>query len=215
MDFVTCGEIWCYTFDRVEKPKSWQVFEKWQTIDWILFTCLGVGIVILAASLSRSILESRELKVEYLSTKNERNDNIFWVNITGGVERPGVYKVKDGDRVKDLLVLAGGLSEKADRVAVDSLINMAAKLSDGEKLVIPLKNNTSPVVGYSEANNASKLININNSSVVTLDTLWGIGEATAQKIVENRPYKNIDELVSRKIVSKKTFEKIKSQISVY
>jgi DNA uptake protein ComE-like DNA-binding protein len=56
------------------------------------------------------------------------------------------------------------------------------------------------------------LVNINSASVGELDMLPGIGKATADKIIGNRPYGSIDELVGKKIVGEKVFEEIKEKI---
>ena len=62
---------------------------------------------------------------------------------------------------------------------------------------------------------ASGLIDINAASESELDTLSGIGPVTAGKIIDNRPYGSLEELVSKKAVSSSVFEKIKDHISVY
>ena len=61
----------------------------------------------------------------------------------------------------------------------------------------------------------SSLININTASAGELDGLTGVGEATAQKIIDSRPYLAIEELVSKKVLGSKAFEKIKEKITAY
>jgi competence ComEA-like helix-hairpin-helix protein len=58
------------------------------------------------------------------------------------------------------------------------------------------------------------LVNINTATPAELDKLPQIGEKRAAKIIQNRPYKSIDELVSKKAISKGVFEKIKDKITV-
>jgi competence protein ComEA len=58
----------------------------------------------------------------------------------------------------------------------------------------------------------SELIDINSANKDQLETLSGIGDASAQKIIDGRPYKRKDQLVSKKIVPKSTYDKIKGQI---
>lgn len=136
-------------------------------------------------------------------------------DLEGAVIKPGVYELSFGSRISDLLILAGGLAEEADREWVEKNLNLAAKVTDGGKIYIPSISNVGaqnfapPTEG-----NLNKLININSASLSELDNLSGIGAVTAQKIIEGRPYQNLEELVSRKVISKSVFEKIKEKIGL-
>lgn len=138
------------------------------------------------------------------------------VDVSGAVVSPGVYTLDLGSRVKDALISASGLSSDANRDWVSKNLNLASKLNDGSKIYIPSKGE----VSLRETNSAgvvstSGLININSASPSELDGLPGIGPATAQKIIDNRPYASIEDLTSKKVVSSKIFEKIKDRINVY
>jgi competence protein ComEA len=136
------------------------------------------------------------------------------VDVAGAVEKPGVYKLSSGSRIGDALVVAGGLAASADREWVAGTLNLAQKLTDGEKVYIPSNSQiTNPNRGSNPASN--KKININTASVSELDGLEGIGEARAQAIVANRPYSKIEELVSKAKIPQSVYEKISSSISVY
>lgn len=140
------------------------------------------------------------------------------VDIEGAVVKPGVYKLKEDSRVQDALIAAGGMSEEADRERVAKILNLASKIADGTKVYIPF-------VGESESLNSSEnlseeitddnteLVNINTASAEELEALPGIGEVTAAKIIDNRPYGTIQELLEKKVVGNSTFEKIKDKIS--
>ena len=58
-------------------------------------------------------------------------------------------------------------------------------------------------------------ININTASVSELDRLWGVGPATAEKIIGGRPYSSVEELLSKKAVKSNVYERIKDEVSVY
>ncbi len=157
------------------------------------------------------------------------------IAIAGAVVNPGVYEIPKDGRVEEALGAAGGLAEEADRDWVDKNLNLAAKLSDGDKLYIPKVGetttpssaNTSPVPppsstgivsGSSKPSDCSH-VNINTASAAALDEcLPGIGPAYAQRIVEYREshggFKSIEEIQEVSGIGPKTFEKIKDQITV-
>jgi len=148
------------------------------------------------------------------------------VEIAGAVEKRGVFKLPQGSRVQDLLILAGGLSPDADRAWVEKHVNLAAKLNDGQKIYIPSKSEQSSQKSaknnpgeeeHSESvmGSMQTLVNINTASQKELESLPGIGPVYAQKIIEQRPYSSIEELVSKKVLKPSLFEKIKDRISVY
>ena len=139
------------------------------------------------------------------------------VDVAGAVVRPGVYEVKDGSRFQDAILAAGGMSEEADQEAVAKQVNLAAKVSDGMKIYIPLKGevtgaNTSGSIGTTSA---AGLININSASAKELDTLPGVGTVTSEKIINARPYAAAEDLLKKKIVSQKVFDGMKDMVSVY
>ncbi len=148
------------------------------------------------------------------------------IDIEGGVQNPGVYKLKEGARVQDVLIASGGLSSSADREYIAKHFNLAQKLTDGVKIYIPQKGEqTAAVVSVGQNLNSndvlnptfgdnSGLININSATLDKLDTLPKVGPVTAQKIVSGRPYASKDELVSKKIMTQKTFDGLKDKITV-
>jgi len=59
----------------------------------------------------------------------------------------------------------------------------------------------------------TKSIDINSATLLDLESLPGIGTATARKIVAARPYASVDELKSRKVLSNGTYDKVRDRIS--
>jgi competence protein ComEA len=124
-----------------------------------------------------------------------------------------------GARVEDALRVSGGLNAEADTEWVAKQVNLAQKLTDGAKLYIPReseqKNPGILIAGVLGTESTSEsIININTASKDRLDELPGVGAITAQKIIDNRPYQRIEELLSKRVLYKSTFEKIKTKISV-
>ncbi len=156
------------------------------------------------------------------------SQNTLTVDVSGAVVNPGLYHIAQDARVQDALIAAGGLSDTADRVWVAKSLNLARKLSDGAKVYIPATGEVagaqtqsaglgSPATQSVDAPGESSTvatININDASLDALDTLPGVGKVTAQKIVDNRPYSDINELLSKKVVGASVFGKIKDRISV-
>ena len=143
------------------------------------------------------------------------------VDVEGAVIKPGMYSLAMGSRVRDALVSAGGLSAFADRLWVEKNLNLAAKLSDGAKIYIPrageaqnpATNLTQTGVPQGVIVGSETLVNVNSATGAELDTLPGIGPVTAEKIINNRPYSSVDELLSRKVVTDKIFSQIKDKIT--
>ena len=144
------------------------------------------------------------------------------VDVEGAVIKPGMYSLAMGSRVRDALVSAGGLSAFADRLWVEKNLNLAAKLSDGAKIYIPRAGEAqNPAINLTQTGvpqggvvGSETLINVNSATGAELDTLPGIGPVTAEKIINNRPYSSVDELLSRKVVTDKVFSQIKDKITV-
>ena len=191
----------------------------------------GLGVFIYK---NTDLLQKDKIEVINEPTQAQNASSEIVVEIAGSVEKPGVYKFTGNSRIEDLLTASGGLSANADRDWVGKYVNRAAKLADGQKIYIKSvldsaektdvkqteivsANNeggyqtASPVLG---ADNQG-LVNINTGTFAELDKLPGIGQVYGQKIIEQRPYSNTEELLSRKILPKSTYEKIKDKISVY
>jgi competence protein ComEA len=103
------------------------------------------------------------------------------VDVTGAVERPGVYRLPAGSRVEDAVQRAGGPSAKAELEAV----NRAARLADGQQVVVP-ERGPAGVALAAGAGEEDGPISLGTATVEQLDTIDGIGPVTAQDIVEFR-----------------------------
>ncbi|MGE5281730.1 MAG: helix-hairpin-helix domain-containing protein [Chloroflexota bacterium] len=104
------------------------------------------------------------------------------VDVTGAVARPGVYRLPAGARVTDAVDRAGGATGAAQLEA----INLAARLADGQQVVVPRKGPSGAAVAASGATAEDGPISLGTATVEQLDTIEGIGPVTAQNIVEFR-----------------------------
>jgi competence protein ComEA len=134
------------------------------------------------------------------------------VDIQGAVARPGVYKLPEGSRVEDAIAATGGLTKEADIERISQTINRAAKVADGGKLYFPSHNS---IVRRDEPSTShNRQVNINTASQSQLEALPGIGPVTATKIINGRPYQTLDELVTKKALSRSLLKKLKDQLSL-
>ncbi len=179
----------------------------------------GYGLMSLSGnslgSAGQSSQDRPDILFEAASTSEVPSREIS-IDVQGAVMKAGVYKLKSDSRMQDALVAAGGLSEDADREKVAKTLNLASKLTDGAKIYIPAVGEVGSVVaGASTVSDGnSGTININSASEEELDSLSGVGKVTAAKIIDNRPYAKIEDLLEKKIVGKSVFDKIKDKIGV-
>jgi competence protein ComEA len=159
----------------------------------------------------------------------------IFVDVSGAVKKPNFYQINFGARIKEVVDKAGGLSNDADVMFFNRNFNLARIVTDQEKIYIPsiteinngifvqnqlVLDYISPVadvVNNTPTTNAStdnQLISLNFATIEELDQLPGIGQVTANKIITGRPYTTLEELLTKKVVNKGVFEKIKNLISI-
>jgi competence protein ComEA len=126
------------------------------------------------------------------------------VHVAGAVRHPGVYRLKGDARVRDAVRRAGGAARGADPDAV----NLAAKLADGQQVLIPRRAaapgtvatppGAAPAAAPGAGTAPSPPISLSSATVEQLDTLDGVGPATAQRIVawraEHGGFRSVDDL---------------------
>ncbi|MGI5969422.1 MAG: helix-hairpin-helix domain-containing protein [Lachnospiraceae bacterium] len=146
-------------------------------------------------------------------TGNSSYDESVVVYVTGAVLHPGVYEVGGNMRVSDAIEAAGGFKNNA---AADYL-NLAAQLSDGEKITVPTKKEAK-ALNKDDDSDESHLVNINTAAKEELMTLPGIGESKADAIIayrqENGGYRNIEELMQISGIKEGVYSKISEYITV-
>lgn len=180
----------------------------------------GVGLVLMIFGIKESRMVESEPEVEIMAQETEESEvsEEIWVDVSGAVVKPGVYKVKGGSRVGEVLDQAGGFDQEADFDLIAKQINLAAPLGDGQKVFVPFKS-VSVSSDKGEAETVGQvdegLVNINSASLSQLDELWGIGEARAQAIIDNRPYGTKEELKDKAGIPQNVYERIEEQVSVY
>ena len=122
---------------------------------------------------------------------------LLYVHVAGAVRRPGLYGVPPGARVAVAVRRAGGPTRRADPVG----LNLAARVSDGQQVVVPGKGVAAAAggaAGGAEPGGSQRPIQLSTATAEQLDGLDGIGPALAERILEYREkhggFKSLDEL---------------------
>lgn len=168
------------------------------------------------------ITETESTIVE--TTEETTENSVYIVYITGAVKNPGVYEIDKNSRINDVLIKAGGATDDANLEQV----NLASYVSDAQQIIIPkigdvvdkINNTIQNSNNVNTNNNAdtNKLININSATKEELKNLPNIGDSIADSIIEYREnnggFKSIEEIKNIPRIGDKTFEKIKSLITL-
>ena len=160
-----------------------------------------------------------DLKTERSSSQTE-TQKVF-VDIKGAVKNEGVYELSNGSRVTDVVKLAGGFTEDADKKSV----NLAEKVTDESMIYVArVGENVAPATTNSQVNGSaqqeesSDKINLNTATLAELQTISGIGAKRAQDIIDYRDanggFSSVDDLANVSGIGEKTLEKLKSEVTV-
>jgi competence protein ComEA len=155
----------------------------------------------------------------------QRRQGTQLVHVAGAVRRPGVYRVPAGARVQDAVRRAGGARPGADVNA----INLAAKVVDGQQVVVPVRARAPAAAGASASGAVASgppaagaaaapgaPVSLSSATAEQLDTLDGVGPATAAKIIEYRTqnggFRSVDDLASVPGIGPKRMEALRAQV---
>lgn len=154
----------------------------------------------------------------------ESQPELIYVYVCGSVNKPGVYEVREGSRVHELIALAGGFADDAYTLSV----SMAKTVTDGQTLYVPHLDEaeddaagsglSGSVTGDDDTYGQKTKININTASVEQLMALKGIGESRARDIVDyrmrNGSFKKTEDVMKVSGIKEAAYSKIKDDICV-
>lgn len=159
------------------------------------------------------------------------NGTECYVYICGCVNNPDVYKCQEGARLYEVIELAGGFSEEADR----EYLNLADVVEDGQRIYVPSKEEVlkaqdeggiesisgsigSGASGVGNGSYVTEKVNINTAGAEQLMTLPGIGESRAKDIINyrntNGRFQRIEDIMKVSGIKNASYEKIKDLIKV-
>lgn len=189
-----------------------------------LLIIFGALILIIVYLFTLSFVDPSDTEV-IVETRGQKlnTPETIYVDVSGAVKNPGLYKLEGSYRLADAIALAGGLSTYSYSDWVTKNLNLSEVVDDQEKIYVPFeweKENYSPSVASfveeeyskkvssstqssssSDTNTTASLINVNSATKEKLKTIEGIGETYASRIIENRPYTNIEDLKEKVDIS--------------
>ena len=199
-----------------EKWESWSLAVKGAVVGGAILLLVGVGGLL--PKKEEAVEESEAVVTTVLAEKTEESttlEAVIFVDIKGAVKKPGIYQMKVGDRVKDALDAAGGLTEEAD----SQKVNLAKRLEDQMAIVVPKVGEESEEIPTGETSKEATKegkVNINTATVEELKTLKGVGEKKAEAIIEyrkkNGSFQTKEDLMKVRGIGKKLFESFQERI---
>ncbi|MGL9922368.1 competence protein ComEA [Enterococcus sp. DIV1758] len=205
-------------------PKKWLLLGSGASM--VILITLLVGIYLMVnkkAQVDTTMWEETSLTTTAEAATDatkERAETIIYVDIKGAVKVPGIYQLKNQQRIWDALALAGGVSEEADTAQV----NYAQKVKDQMIIYVPKKGESvaqsleTLQESASAQQNQEEKINLNTATEAELQTISGIGAKKAQEIIrfrdEQGPFKTVEELKNVPGIGEKTVERLKDMLTV-
>ncbi|MEO1770706.1 helix-hairpin-helix domain-containing protein [Candidatus Enterococcus ferrettii] len=189
----------------------------------LLFVLLWIVLRPSQETIHEEILFSTEETSTTVSSSQEHSE--WFVDLKGAIQQPGMYRIKEGMRLMDVIELAGGFTDEADR----NQVNLAKLLADQEIIYVPKNGEEIPVVQQATdkisdspqsttSDAAIEKININTADATQLQQLSGIGEKRAQDIIdyreENGSFQSVEDLMNVSGIGQKTLEKLRNSITI-
>jgi len=175
----------------------------------VFIICLAVGYFI---SRPAGNLKEEEIFAEEKGASAEGIQKLT-VYVNGEVNSPGVYSLAAGSRIKDAIEASGGFTPAADIKRV----NLAKKVRDEDYIFIDTLDSSTGSGGASQGGVSSDgIVNVNTATKEELMTLPGVGDVTAQKIIDyrekNGDFQKIEDLTKVDRIGEKTLAKFKDKI---
>jgi competence protein ComEA len=197
---------------------------------------LALTAVMLLGATEESLIEPAPLEPQVPSPTADVGQ--IRVEISGGVLQPGVISLPEDSRLIDGISAAGGWGERVDPLRVELCLNLAAPLEDGSAIRIPTRDDrlllgltgvecgplfstaleiaAAATGGSAETGATGGKIDLNKATAEELDTLPGIGPATAAKIIASRaesPFIIVDDLRARGLISERVLGEIRALVT--
>jgi len=191
---------------------------------WLLFGAFGVIAIFVVLYINEQrntavVLVGMDVETQGYAVEAEQSEILvvsqtIMVYISGEVRNPGVFEFYEGARVVDAIEAAGGMTSDAD----ENAINLAARLTDAQHIVVFSVADNMPPSGQTSGQTSDGFININTATSEQLQQLSGIGPVTAGNIISHREarggFVSIEEIMNVSGIGERTFENIRDRITV-
>lgn len=192
----------------------------WITKNWYIILIIAAILVWLVIDPSveadnQVVMEHPKENVETLQEKEESVLIEYKIDIKGEVKSPGVYMVREDDRVEDAIRLAGGFTDKASR----HTINLAERVYDEMVIYVPTIDEEGEEMQQEQAiENEDQKVKVNIASMEEIQTIPGIGEVKATAIIEYREtygrFEKLEDLTKVSGIGQKTVEKMEEYVRI-
>src|SRR5688500_19009754 len=146
-----------------------------------------------------------------------------YVHVAGAVRRPGLVQLPPGTRVATALQRVGGPTRRADL----TLVNLAARVQDGQQIVVPVAGGGAPAAGApgSASGGAAAAgatpgvkLHLSTATPEQLDEVDGIGPTLAERIIEYRDshggFRAIEELAEVEGIGEKRLATLRDALQL-
>ena len=201
-----------YKMKKIREIMLRYEIEKKTVIKVILIVILLIGSLAIRSSANPNKHIEKEVSKSNSEMDEKVEENVV-IDISGEVKYPGIYKMKGRVRLYEVIEKAGGLKEEAN---INS-INQARYVNDGEKILIPSMKNLDNKESITDNSSSDNLININFATKEELMKLPGVGDVTANMIIEYREKSSFtkkEDIKNVNGIGEATYKKIESMISI-
>ncbi len=188
------------------------MWARWRSSGYVFVTGLLLGTLV-GMALGWQVTRPEPLTLDIPTLPPPPTPAPITVYVSGAVARPGVYTLPPDSRAVDAIKAAGGLTAAADPAAV----NLAQRLTDEAHLHVPTRPPTGERATPRERTPTPTVplpIDINTAPAEVLMTLPGVGPTMAERIIANRPYSSVEDLLRVRGIGPATLEKLRPYITV-
>lgn len=171
-----------------------------------------VAILIFGLGFSSLFRKNKPVPIIIKEVSTSQSERKIVVHLAGAVKKGGLYELKGNVRIADVIALAGGVLPLADL----NRVNLAQKIADGQKILIPFKRKQLKNSSSSFTESSGQKININTATVTELQKISGIGPSFAKRIIKYREkngyFNELNDLLKVSGIGKKKLEALKDEI---